>query len=46
MFTNGNDQVVKSFVLLNIEDDEVTFISFEGNIPREDLENAIVKGAE
>lgn len=46
MFTNGNDQVVKSFVLLNIEPDEVTFISFEGNIPREDLENAIAKGAE
>ena len=45
MFTNGNDQVVKSFVLLNIEPDEVTFISFEGNIPREDLENAIAKGA-
>ena len=46
MFTNGNNQVVRSFILLNIEDDEVTFISFEGNIPREDLENAIVKGAE
>ena len=45
MFTNGNEQVVKSFVLLNIEPDEVTFISFEGNIPREDLENAIAKGA-
>ena len=46
MFTNGNNQVVRSFILLNIEDDEVNFISFEGNIPREDLENAIAKGAE
>ena len=45
MFTNGNNQVVRSFILLNIEDDEVNFISFEGNIPREDLENAIAKGA-
>lgn len=45
MFTGGNGQVVKSFILLNIEDDEVNFISFEGNIPREDLENAIAKGA-
>ena len=46
MFTSGNEKSVSCFILLNIEDDEVNFISFEGNIPREDLENAIAKGAE
>ena len=45
MFTSGNEKSVSCFILLNIEDDEVNLISFEGNIPREDLENAIAKGA-
>ena len=46
MFTSGDPKSVKCFILLNIEDDEVNFISFEGNIPREDLENAIARSAE
>lgn len=46
MFISGDQKSVKCFILLNIEEDEVNFISFEGNIPREDLENAIAKGAE
>ena len=46
MFTSGNEKTVSCFILLNIEDDEVNFISFEGNIPREDLENAVAGAAE
>ena len=45
MFTSGDERSVKCFILLNIEDDEVNFISFEGEIPREDLENAIAGAA-
>ena len=43
MYTVGDGQTVRSFVLLNIEPDEATFISIEGNIPREKLEEMIVK---
>ena len=46
MYTVGDEETVRSFVLLNIEPDEATFISIEGNIPREALEQMIVKSAE
>ena len=45
MFTSGDKKSVNCFILLNIEDYEVNFISFEGEIPREDLENAIAGAA-
>lgn len=46
MYTVGDEETVRSFVLLNIEPDEATFISIEGNIPRGALEQMIVKSAE
>ena len=41
IYTVGNDKVITSFVLLALEPDESTFICFSGQIPREELENAI-----
>ncbi len=46
MYTIGNDKIIKSFVLLSAERGETSFISFEGEIPRDRLEEAIVKAAE
>lgn len=45
MYTVGDSKTIKSFVMLAMEPDEVTFIGFEGSIPREKLEDAIAKGA-
>lgn len=45
MYTVGDSKTIKSFVMLAMEPDEVTFIGFEGIIPREKLEDAIAKGA-
>lgn len=46
MYTIGNDKIIKSFVLLSVEPGETSFISFEGEIPREKLEEAIAKAAD
>ncbi len=46
MYTIGNDKIIKSFVLLSVEPGETSFISFEGEIPREKLEDAIAKAAD
>lgn len=46
MYTVGNDKIIKSFVLLSVEPGETSFISFEGEIPREKLEDAIAKAAD
>lgn len=45
MYTVGNDKIIKSFVLLSVEPGETSFISFEGEIPRDKLEDAIAKAA-
>ena len=42
MYTVGDEKTVKSFVLLSTESDgETSFISFEGEIPRDRLEEAV-----
>ena len=46
IFTVGNESVVRSFVIINIEPDEVNFISIEGNIPRQKLEEIVVGGSD
>lgn len=46
MYTVGNDKIIKSFVLLSVEPGETSFISFEGEIPRDKLEDAIAKAAD
>ena len=43
MYTVGNDKIINSFVLMAIEPGETTFISFEGEIPRDKLEEAVAK---
>jgi len=45
MYTVGDEKVVKSFVLLSSDGDETTFISFEGEIPRDRLEQAVAGAA-
>ena len=45
MYTVGDAKTIKSFVFMALEPKETTFISFEGEIPREQLENAIAKAA-
>lgn len=46
MFTVGDDRSVKSFVLLAIEPDETSFISFEGDIPRSEFEKVVAGAAQ
>lgn len=41
MFTNGDDNVIRSFVMLNTDGDETSFICFDGEMIRDDFENVI-----
>ena len=41
MYTVGDEEVVKNFVMLAAEPDECTFISFEGLISRADFEQLV-----
>ena len=41
MYTQGDEKIVTSFVLLTYEEEDCTFICFDGQIPREALEEAI-----
>lgn len=41
MFSLGDETTINSFVLLNIEPDEVNFIAFEGKIPRKAMEDIV-----
>ena len=41
MFTNGDDNLIRSFVMLNTDSDETSFICFDGEMVREDFENVI-----
>ncbi|MBR5735700.1 MAG: DUF4252 domain-containing protein [Bacteroidales bacterium] len=41
MFTNGDDNVIRSFVMLNTDGEDTSFICFDGEMIREDFENVI-----
>lgn len=41
MYTVGSEKLVHGFVMLNYDGDEVSFISLDGTIPREQLEALI-----
>lgn len=41
MFTNGDDNVIRSFVMLNTDGEETSFICFDGEMVRDDFENVI-----
>lgn len=43
MFTNGDDNIIRSFVMLNTDGDETSFICFDGDIVRNDFEDVIAK---
>ena len=45
IYTEGNDRRITSLVLLSMEKDEAAFISINGNIDREALENLIAEEA-
>ena len=41
MFTNGDDNMIRSFVMLNTDGEDTSFICFDGEMVREDFENVI-----
>lgn len=41
MFTNGDDNLIRSFVMLATDGDETSFICFDGEMLREDFENVV-----
>ncbi|MBR0534500.1 MAG: DUF4252 domain-containing protein [Bacteroidales bacterium] len=43
MFTNGDDNIIKSFVMLATDGDETSFICFDGDIVRDEFEEVIAK---
>lgn len=43
IYTVGSEEEIKSFVFFVIEDDECTFICFDGRIPRSSFEKALSK---
>lgn len=43
MYTMGDDKIVTGFVMLASEKDECTFISIDGQMPREELEKLIAE---
>lgn len=45
MFTNGDDEVIRSFIMLNTDSDETSFICFDGEMIRKDFENVISNSA-
>lgn len=45
MFTVGTEKIVKGFVLLSKSGDDTSFISIDGEIEREKLEEAIAEAA-
>lgn len=46
MYTVGDQHTVTSFVMLAREGDEVSFISFDGKMDREQMENLLAQAAE
>lgn len=45
MYTTGDEKTVTSFVMLAREGNEVSFISFDGKMNREELENILAEAA-
>jgi hypothetical protein len=45
MYTAGDDKTVTSFVMINKEESEVSFIAFDGKMNREELEVIIAEAA-
>ena len=45
MYTAGNDKSVTSFVMLSRDNEEVSFIAFDGKMDREELELLIAEAA-
>lgn len=45
MYTVGDDSTVTSFVMLSRDDKEVSFISFDGKMNREELEDLLAEAA-
>ena len=45
LFTNGNGKTVSSIILTTKDGDEFTFMSLEGNMDREQLENILAESA-
>ncbi|MCR4824505.1 MAG: DUF4252 domain-containing protein [Bacteroidales bacterium] len=43
MYTVGSEQLVKGFVMLAAEADEVTFICLDGQMPRDEFEGLMAK---
>lgn len=43
MYTLGTEAIVNSFVMLSLADDEVSFICFDGNMNRDDLEKLLAE---
>ena len=43
IYTTGNEEEISSFVFFVIEDDECTFICFDGRIPRFSFERLLTK---
>ena len=41
MYTNGDDNLIRSFVMLATSGDETSFICFDGEMLREDFENVV-----
>lgn len=46
MYTVGDQQTVTSFIMLSQTGDEVSFISFDGKMDREEMENLLAQAAE
>ncbi len=46
MYTCGNEKTVTSFVMLAVEDGEVTFICLDGKLDRKELEDILAKQME
>lgn len=45
MYTVGDEKTVTSFVMLARDKDEVSFISFDGNMDRQEMENILADAA-
>ena len=45
MYTAGDDKTVSSFVMIAKDDEEVSFISFDGKMDRDELETLIAEAA-
>jgi hypothetical protein len=43
MYTVGNDKTIEGFVMISVDDGEVTFICLDGQMPRKDFEELVAK---